>query len=84
MEMKAQQTHRLFGEEPLSREEVTEIIKKYSTQAQSLLFPVYESIGLPTYEGVEYCPMLEQGLKGEPVKHLISNEGNLLTEGKQI
>ena len=83
MEMEAQAARRFFGERSLRRPEVEEVIKKHSMQAQALLSPMYEAIGLPMYEGVDYCPLLSDGLKGENIDKYIDSDGKLLPGGVQ-
>ena len=79
MERESQEARKFFGERALGEKAVEEIIKRHSFQAQALLTPMYEAVGLPMYEGVEYCPLLAEGLKGEPIDKYISDDGNLLS-----
>ena len=79
MEMEAQQARRFFGERALNRSQVEEMIGQHTKQAQALLTPMYESLGLPMYEGVDYCPLLSEGLRGEPIEKYIGENGTLIT-----
>ena len=79
MERESQEARKFFGERALGEKAVEEIIKRHSFQAQALLTPMYEAVGLPMYEGVEYCPLLAEGLKGEPIDKYISDDGKLLS-----
>jgi hypothetical protein len=83
MEMEAQAYNPFFGQRPKRRYEVEEIIKKHTMQAQALLTPLYQALGLPMYEGVEYSPLLMEGLKGEQVDKYIGEDGSLLPGGQQ-
>lgn len=83
MEKESQANEAFFGKKPLNNEEIENIIKKNTMQAQALLAPLYESVGLPMYDNVGFSPLLLEGLTGKPIDKYIDEKGNLLTDSSK-
>ena len=67
--MEAERAKKFFGESNMSREKLTQVMLESSQNAQSLLYGVYQSLGLPILDGVtpsnllaeQVMPMLPDG-----------------------
>lgn len=84
MEMEAQDMRPLYGLPRIAPREAQEIVGKQTMLAQSFLTPLYEAVGLPMLDGIEYCPLLEEALAGKDISKYFNSEGNLLPEGGSI
>lgn len=63
MAMQAERAKRAFGEESMDSARLAEVLKESSMTAQSLLFDVYNTLGLPIMEGVEPNDLLTSQAK---------------------
>lgn len=63
MAMQAERAKSAFGEPSMDSARLAEVLKESSMTAQSLLFDVYDSLGLPVMEGVEANSLLTSQAK---------------------
>lgn len=78
MEIEAQENRPLYGLPPIETREAQEIVGTQTILAQSFLTPLYEAVGLPMLEGIEYCPLLEEALAGRDISKYLTSDGKLL------
>ena len=86
-EMESQMAGKMFGSKPMDEKTVESVLYQAQCNAESLLFPMYKSLNLPMYEGIQPSNMITDGMNGvsifseEDLKKLFATEEQKKLDG---